>query len=62
MKSQAKQQLVQYFLGWLSPLDICNQLLVISYRPGEVIMAPTSLVEAAAIRMRKTGIKCIWTT
>ena len=52
-------QLLQYFLGRLSQPDICNWLSVINYQPGDVIMAATSLAEAAAFGTRKTGIKHI---
>ena len=45
---------VQYFLGRLSRP-------VIGYRPGDVNMAATSVVEAAAFGTRKTGIKRIRT-
>ena len=52
---------IQNFLGWLSRPDICNQLSVINLQPGDVIMAATSLAEAAAFGTRKTGTKCIRT-
>ena len=51
--------LVQYFLGQLSRPDICNQLSIINYQPGDSIMAAKSLAEAVAFGMRKTGIKHI---
>ena len=47
---------LQYFMGRLSRLDICNRLSVINYQPGDVIMVATSLAEAAMFGMRKTGV------
>ena len=45
-----------YSLGQLCL--VYNQILAIGYRPGDVIVVATSLVEAAVSGMRKTGIKC----
>ena len=50
---------IQYFFGWLSRLDVCKWLSDVSYRPGDIIKAATSLIQAAAIGARKNGIKCI---
>ena len=48
-------------LGWLSRPDICNRLSVINLQPSDVIVAATSLAEAAAFGTRKTGTKRIRT-
>ena len=53
--------LVLYFLGQLSRPDICNQLSIINYQPGDSIMAAKSLAKAVAFGTRKTGIKHIQT-
>ena len=50
---------IQYFLGWLSRPDVCNWLSDVGYRPDDVIMVATSLVQAQAIGAWKIIIKCI---
>ena len=52
---------LQYILGQLSRLDDCNRSLAIGYRPGDIIMVATTLVQAAVIGARKASLKRIWT-